>query len=398
MLGMSPGVVIHADGESVKMELFADALGSDLSPDRFRVVRRDDPPLTDVEQVSLAYEAQRFFKQQYYFIYGRTSGPLGRALRDRRGITFPFCSELVATAYLAIGRPVASLSPDRTLPVDLEQHCIPPVWRDVSSAFHMDIPSGMIPGMDSIQVGERMVPFRDFFTESDRLMQQGAALTIQTAATKHSGALLLVEACVSLQAAKSMALNIAKLMALKSELLFGIARSTVESDLHALAGFYQQIKEGLSPEEPSIASLLKQVFPEERDRGAFEVLPSFKRLTEFELLGESLAFGARALRLRTAMAVIAAACNVPIKGFQDLSESVKNAAAPFILQVEALSESKASELLADVSRFSVASVSYTEQLREQCANVVKLHRVLSILRSAVAPVPLSTGSNQAKSP
>src|SRR5262245_25019220 len=70
----------RGNGEVVSMELLTDALDQDLAPDPFRVMRRGDPPLTDVEQVSLAYEAQRFFKQNYSFIYGRASTALGRVL------------------------------------------------------------------------------------------------------------------------------------------------------------------------------------------------------------------------------------------------------------------------------------------------------------------------------
>ena len=392
MLGVAPGVVIHADGKSVKMELLAQAIGSDdFMPDRIRIVRPNDPPLSDIEQVQVAFEARRFFNQKYSLIYGRKSMAVGRVLRDKRGITFPFCSELVATAYQAIGRPLSERPPDQTLPVDLERYCIPPGWRDVSSEFEALDPPGPIPGMQAIQVGDTIKSLEEWWADSEKLLRKSSTGAVEMVDQQYEWAKSMVETCALLQMAKSMSLTAARKLAENHELLFTLAGSTVESDIRALPDFYRQIKEGLTPEAPSIASALKEVFPGGgEESGPFEILPSFKRLAAFELQGESLSFGARALRLSVAMSVIAVALEVRIKGFENVSKSVKDLAVPYLRFVDPITDEEQSELLATVDGFSVPDATYTGQLRGMCANIMRLHRVLSILRPALDEV-LSRG-------
>jgi hypothetical protein len=136
-LVVDAGVVIHADGVKTLHQLTAEVLPEEPEGGHFRVVRWAKG-LTDEEKSRLVTAAERFLEQPYTFL--QIDRLIHRLVRGRRGLTLPFCSELVTTAYAAIGIPISKRAPQRTLPMDLDEACVSPRWRDVTDSFYYSSP------------------------------------------------------------------------------------------------------------------------------------------------------------------------------------------------------------------------------------------------------------------
>ena len=129
MLGLGNGLVIHADGKKVCVEIISDALKYDTDDAAsFRIYRRRD--LSPAQGRKIADAATRYYEQKYRFLsFFLTSRATPEADNTQ------FCSRLVAKAFRSVGAPVSRLPDHRTLPLDLYNSCQSSEWIDVSCEF-----------------------------------------------------------------------------------------------------------------------------------------------------------------------------------------------------------------------------------------------------------------------
>lgn len=381
MLGISPGVVVHSDGESVKMQRLADVLGgAPPAPGCLLALRPDHPPLDAGTALLLVGEAQYYLKQKYSFIPGRRSSAAGRLLHGRRRLTHPFCSELVAAAYAAIGRPIGRRPPDRMLPVDLEMYCQPPVWRDVTAAYLADAPAPAPDGI-VIPVGGRQLTLPEFFEETDHLLHKMWGQQVEQAGLVYELVKSHIEPCVLQQQLRSAELQMSKQLALDPTLLFGAWLEITRSDVRGIDDFYAQVRRGVLREETPFADAIQAILPAvQAGRRAYESIPDVATLREFELLGASLVFGARALRLEAELTGMAAALGLPLKPDPRSHGISKAMAAPALDVLPPLSRADMEALLEHIAVLEMPEGdNYTRDVRRLCSNAVRLHAALSML-------------------
>lgn len=128
MLGIGPGLIIHADGKSVAVEIPKDALRQNTdTPAGFRVYRRKS--LSQDNADTIAREAMRYYRQRYTFL------PYFR--RKRYADTTQFCSRLVAHSFALAGTPIiAKREANKVLPIDLAaSFADSPDWQDITGRF-----------------------------------------------------------------------------------------------------------------------------------------------------------------------------------------------------------------------------------------------------------------------
>lgn len=176
MLGIGGGLVIHADGKRVNIDVISDVIRHSMSDEAtFRVYRRTglSPELAQAA-VKAAY---RYYDQAYGFLsYFRRQTDKPRRNKDAT----QFCSRLVAHAYRSVGMPLTSLPDARVLPVDLYRICQGEHWQNVSDEFveHTPAhPSEVDRIFEDMGFMEQMgMPLKDFLIKTDRSIQGAAEL------------------------------------------------------------------------------------------------------------------------------------------------------------------------------------------------------------------------------
>jgi hypothetical protein len=386
MLGFSQGVVIHADGKFVRIQPLVDALAGGVARKNIRAMRLVQPPFDDGSLVNLVSAAELYFRQKYSFVLGRRSSLLGRLFHRGRQLTYPFCSELVAAAYAAVGCPIGERPPDRTLPIDLERSCVPPAWKDVTSEY-IRVPTPELPGDELIAVGDRQLTYAQLFEEADRLLLEQVGRVPEIADARYELAKSLVMSCVLVQRLRGAELDLSKKLEQAPILLFQEFGALVRKDISSLDSFYAQVSRGLDEPAPSFASALQQEFPTlAADRRPYENFPSVETLRALELTGASLAFGAIALRLETALLCIAVGLGCPIDAKSRTAGISRDVVTPFVEAIPPLRIDEMNRLLAQVDRLSMPTgKTYSDDIRRKCGSVVKLHAVLSTLKYGVGP-------------
>lgn len=393
MLGISQGIVIHADGAEVTVESLRNALEDELDEvdrRRFRVVRPDQPGLSAADEQTLTVEAIGFLKEKYSFVLGRRSGWFGRLRHRNRHLTQPFCSELIATAYRAIDRPIGGRAADRTLPSDIDAFCIPPAWRDATDEYFEARPDVVID--DRIRVGDRTLTIAQFMIEGDALLQHGWDLNSAQTVAQHDVVNSIIAPAVFIQQAKGIELEVAKMVALRPTLLFGAHAMTTAADLSSIPAFYAQIRRGTVSDATPFADALTTARPDvAADQSAYEGVPPANRLRYLERLGDSLSFGAKALRLGAALQAIATGLGAPLKDpiYSDITSSMVQG---LLHLVPPLSEAEAMPIRADIARLTMPPLTepgtgppaeddtqWTRDVRDRCNRVVQLHLLVSIL-------------------
>ena len=383
MLGFSPGLVIHADGSAVRIERLAEALaGESIDGDRFRAVRFAAPPLDEKQATQLVAEAERFFKQRYSFILGRRSTPLGRLWHRQRALTLPFCSELVATAYAAIGIRVGDRPPDQTLPVDIDRHCVPPAWKDVSAEYAAaPLPQSF--ATEPIEVGGRVIPLQDFFRESDALVDRGAGDHAKVREHVHGTVQLQADIARKLYAASSINLKIALDLARAPLLFFRDHAELLRGDIDSLGDLYAQIRRGAPGATPSPVDAIQRLFPDaDPDQELYEGLPSLNALRSLERRTAAYAFGARVFRAETALVGIATGLGI-LKRDDELFAGVTRAIVlPFLAQLPPLSEEESQRLRDRIDGLVIGEAGdYSRAVQRGCRCLVAVHALLSTARS-----------------
>jgi hypothetical protein len=189
MLGLDGGLIIHADGKTVAVEVISDALHyqtKDVSI--FRVYRRKDMSKDFADKI--AQSAMRYYNQEYSFVtFFR---------KDVEEDTTQFCSRLVAHAYRSAGLPLTQLLDNKVLPVDLYQICQSDIWEDITEEFIQRLPSSAIDkSAPSIELpGQGKVSLSQWLRDTDRLILELARRRKQTLEEKYKNiqTLLQIEA------------------------------------------------------------------------------------------------------------------------------------------------------------------------------------------------------------
>lgn len=129
MIGIGGGLVIHADGKRVSIDVLSDVITPEIANAGYFVVyRHRNMPLDKANDI--VNEAYRYYSQSYGF------SPYFRSLKKkwkRREDTTQFCSRLVAHAFRAAGYSLTTLADVRVLPIDLYRICQGDEWLDVTS-------------------------------------------------------------------------------------------------------------------------------------------------------------------------------------------------------------------------------------------------------------------------
>lgn len=187
MLGVGGGLVIHADGKTVAVEIITDALHQETNEaSLFQVYRRRDisPNVAD----KIAKWAVRYYHQKYRFFSYFGEGA--------EGDTTQFCSRLVAHVYRTAGLPLATLPDHKVLPLDLYRICqSDPPWSDISAEFIQPAPD---PAADA-QLGPVEIPGRGemplsaLIQHADALLRNAARLNKEQIELQYETTRLLLE-------------------------------------------------------------------------------------------------------------------------------------------------------------------------------------------------------------
>ena len=132
MIGVGGGLVIHADGKSVNIDIVTDTIGISMTDAaKFEIFRRRDLSVEKAQAIVNA--AYRYYGQAYGFIpfFGRH-----RKAAEEDKDTTQFCSRLVAYAFRTTGLALTSLADAKVLPLDLYRICQNEHdWQNISDRF-----------------------------------------------------------------------------------------------------------------------------------------------------------------------------------------------------------------------------------------------------------------------
>ncbi len=170
MLGMDGGLIIHADGKKVAIEVISDALthGTNYDASHFQIYRHNDITKENADQI--VKSAMRYYNQEYsFFSYFNNT---------KVGDTTQFCSRLIAHAYRSVGIPLTSLADNKVLPVDLYLACQSDNWKNVSAEFVQEPPpSNILNEFPPIEIsGRGPISLSDFLIITDELVDKSARI------------------------------------------------------------------------------------------------------------------------------------------------------------------------------------------------------------------------------
>lgn len=207
MLGVGGGLIIHADGKTVAVEIVADGLHQETNEASvFQVYRRRDvsPDLAD----KIAKWAVRYYHQKYRFFSYFGEGA--------EGDTTQFCSRLVAHAYRAAGLPLTSLPDHKVLPLDLYRICQSDPWTDISAEFIQAAPDSAADAQwEPIEIpGRDAMPFSAFIRHADSLLRNAARLNKEQIELQYETTRLLLKNEALLARLCAEQFNISKLIGL----------------------------------------------------------------------------------------------------------------------------------------------------------------------------------------
>ncbi|MBQ5950011.1 YiiX/YebB-like N1pC/P60 family cysteine hydrolase [Massilia sp. ST3] len=175
MLGVGGGLIIHADGKKVALEVVTDAL--DFASTSYQVFRQTGLPAATAAQVAKA--GIRYMQQKYSFA--------AYFKKTREDDTTQFCSRLVAHAYRAAGMPLGALADKDVLPLDLYMLCQEAPWTDVTEeSFHRPLSTEAEALAGEIGIpGQGAPSLSEFFDRSDKLLLDSAQMHKQFQEMRH---------------------------------------------------------------------------------------------------------------------------------------------------------------------------------------------------------------------
>lgn len=368
ILGLGPGLVIHADGESIKIQPARDVLAPTIAARPFSA-RRLAEPLSEDEASRLRAHAERYLNQRYSFIVGRRSQPFGRFLHGGRVLTLPFCSELIAASYSAIGRPITGGAPDMMLPLHLDQACRRADWIDVSQDYYE---APLRPDAAALYADI----FHDLL-DTDSLLDHEAALNAELSSLRQRAFTSLEGMTGVLLDLVAYDLSIARSDTSDPAAYLRDNRGGALEEIAALDDFYQMIVDDAemlgNPGADTMANLFPAVEPAD---SPFE---GHTRLDHLALRERSLnitLFGTKAMRLVAILAAVASATS-PADSRENAIKGVDQRAVQDVLRaLPALSPERAAQVLQGIERLE-GREGLEQRLASLARSILKAHRLLA---------------------
>lgn len=135
ILGLDGGIVIHADGKSVEIEVITDALHiATVEQARYTIYRHKG--ISELTRQKISIEAMRYYSQKYSFspFFRKSSTSPNKSTSSNKDTT-QFCSRLIAYVYRAAGVELTNLPDHKVLPVDLFRICSSSPWENITQDF-----------------------------------------------------------------------------------------------------------------------------------------------------------------------------------------------------------------------------------------------------------------------
>ncbi|ASV39778.1 hypothetical protein CI807_27410 [Pseudomonas sp. NS1(2017)] len=174
MLGAGDGLIIHADGTKVTLQVVTDALKFEDSS--YEIYR--NPDITEETASRIAEAGIHYLKQQYDFTTYFSAGSVGDITQ--------FCSRLVAQAYRAAGMPLSELPDHKVLPLDLHRRCQRPDWQNITADSLL---TPLSQGNDlvnmSISVMDEPLSLSEFLDKTESLVLTSLQLQVRVQEALH---------------------------------------------------------------------------------------------------------------------------------------------------------------------------------------------------------------------
>jgi uncharacterized protein YycO len=281
MLGLGGGLIIHADGKTVAVEVVSDALRYDTKDaSRFQIYRRKNISAEQADKI--VKPAMRYYNQRYsFFTYFQ---------EIEAGDTTQFCSRLVSHSYRAAGMPLTSLPDNQVLPMDLYRICQSDAWEDVTAeVIEEALPKRadeIIPPIDL--PGKGALPMSEFLAEGDALILNAAQLQKKNIAALYEATRLVMENEAQLAKLVGSAFTSSKSLYLHPESMTEDSVVIIMSllgDLSTLLSFSQ-----LSSIGPLVKDSLLNTSQDTGDTGLYAGYPAPSVIREMQLSRLALSF------------------------------------------------------------------------------------------------------------
>ncbi|EJF71733.1 hypothetical protein A462_11805 [Pseudomonas sp. Ag1] len=188
MLGAGDGIIIHADGTEVTLQVVSDALK--FKDSTYEIYRNSG--VSEETAKRIAEAGIHYLKQQYDFTTYFGAGGAGDVTQ--------FCSRLVAQAYRIVGLPLSELPDHKVLPLDLHRRCQRPDWQNITadSLFPQLPPDTDLESM-SISIMDETLPLSKFLNETDSLVLTNLQLQVRVQEALHESTrqIMQAQACLT---------------------------------------------------------------------------------------------------------------------------------------------------------------------------------------------------------
>ncbi|WP_416769624.1 YiiX/YebB-like N1pC/P60 family cysteine hydrolase [Pseudomonas sp. RHF3.3-3] len=178
MLGAGDGLVIHADGKKVTLQVASKELN--IKNSTYEIYRNHS--ISEDTARKIAEAGVHYLEQQYdftkYFLKGS-------ALDFTQ-----FCSRLVAQAYRFIGIPLSDLPDHKVLPVDIHRQCQLPDWKNVTAESLLPpLPENHdLEGMHALVMNDG-TSLSEFLDRTDSLIMSGLQQQVKIEEALHKSTL-----------------------------------------------------------------------------------------------------------------------------------------------------------------------------------------------------------------
>jgi uncharacterized protein YycO len=369
MLGMGGGLIIHADGQKVAIEVISDALRWQTDEAlRFQIYRREDISQDIADKI--VKSAVRYYSQPYQF--------LKYFAKSKEGDTTLFCSELIAHAYRAADVPLTSRPDNKVLPVDLYQICQSDMWRDISAEFVQEpLP---LAADELIEIpGQGEIPLSDFLAHLDALPLEQARRAKQIMELQYDNMRDVLRAEVLLGEFHSLQFASAKQICLKPRTLSDKSATRIVRILEQL-----QALSDLS-QLPSIEllvgeSLLNTVEEGQTNIGLYAGFPPPLAIREMQMAREAVTIYSYLLFARIGLCTILAHYT-PLEEYKHFRTAKRKYANQFFAAVPSINDLLSYENRKDLFKW-VEGESDRTTCQVDFHNIIAALKVIKTLRNA----------------
>jgi hypothetical protein len=373
MLGVGGGLIIHADGKSVAVEVISDALHHHTrEASLFQIYRRKDISRDLAEKI--VKSAMRYYGQRYRFST--------YFAEPDAGDTTQFCSRLVAHAYRSAGVPLSSLTDSKVLPVDLYQICQSRAWNDVSAEFVQQPPPPAINELlPTIEIpGQGELSLSDFLTHSDAVILEAARLTKENIKLQYDTTRTLLHNEALLARFSSFQFDLSKQIRLTPSALedtFALRITRVLAQLEDLLALSRL---------PSIDTLVADSFlnavDNQKDIGLYAGYPTPLAIREMQVSREAITIFSYLLLAEIGLLTILAH-RTPHEKFEQFRSVKSKYADQFAAALQPFDDFSSYERVEDLFEW-VEGESDRATCQQVFGRIVAALKVIAILRSAGA--------------